>query len=60
VVQALSEGRIEVHGWYYDILTGSIERYDLSSRRFAPLLADRSDTALSPGAEDGKTRTVVA
>jgi carbonic anhydrase len=27
-----------VHGWYYDILSGRIERFDEETRRFAPLL----------------------
>ena len=39
VAQALGAGRIEVHGWYYDILSGSIERYDFGERRFRPLAA---------------------
>jgi carbonic anhydrase len=28
VVHALGEGRLTVHGWYYDILSGRIEEYD--------------------------------
>lgn len=39
VARALSAGQIEVHGWYYDILSGSIERYDPGVRRFLPLLS---------------------
>jgi carbonic anhydrase len=39
VAHALIKGRLAVHGWYYDILTGRIERYDERSRRFLPLLA---------------------
>lgn len=38
VARALSEGRVTVHGWYYDILSGTIERYDEQARRFTPLL----------------------
>jgi carbonic anhydrase len=38
VAHALMEGRLSVHGWYYDILTGRIEQYDERLRRFAPLL----------------------
>jgi carbonic anhydrase len=38
VACAVVEGRLTVHGWYYDILTGSIERYDEHLRRFSPLL----------------------
>jgi carbonic anhydrase len=37
VAHALMEGRLAVHGWYYDILTGRIERYDEKLRRFVPL-----------------------
>lgn len=39
VAKALVEGRLAVHGWYYDILTGRIEQYDESLRRFLPLLS---------------------
>lgn len=39
VARAIGEGRLAVHGWYYDILTGRIEQYDERTRRFAPLLA---------------------
>jgi carbonic anhydrase len=39
VIKALGEGRIQVHGWYYDILTARIERYDPQIRRFLPLLS---------------------
>lgn len=38
VARAVAAGALEVHGWYYDILTGRIERYDERARRFAPLL----------------------
>jgi carbonic anhydrase len=37
VEQALGEGRLTVHGWYYDILTGRIEEYDEKQKRFAGL-----------------------
>ena len=36
VVRAAAEGRLRVHGWYYDILTGRIEQYDEEMQRFAP------------------------
>ncbi|WP_263351380.1 carbonic anhydrase [Acidicapsa acidisoli] len=39
VDRALVNGQIEVHGWYYDILTGQIEQYDEQQRKFLPLLA---------------------
>ena len=38
VARAVSEGRLDVHGWYYDILTGRIEQYDEQQRKFVPLL----------------------
>jgi carbonic anhydrase len=37
VLKALMEGRLTVHGWYYDILTGQIEEYDEQMHRFLPL-----------------------
>jgi len=37
VARAVAEGRLTVHGWYYDILTGRIEQYDDQIRRFLPL-----------------------
>jgi carbonic anhydrase len=37
VAQAVTEGHLTTHGWYYDILTGRIERYDDLTRRFLPL-----------------------
>ncbi|MGD0831016.1 MAG: carbonic anhydrase [Terracidiphilus sp.] len=38
VARAESEGRLTVHGWYYDILSGRIEQYDEKLRRFLPLI----------------------
>jgi carbonic anhydrase len=38
VARAVVEGRLTVHGWYYDILSGQIERYDEEMRRFLPLV----------------------
>lgn len=38
VAWAINDGLLTVHGWYYDILSGRIERYDDKTRRFAPLL----------------------
>lgn len=37
VARAMMEGRIQVHGWYYEILSGRIERFDEGARRFVPL-----------------------
>lgn len=38
VARAMQAGRLEVHGWYYEILTGRIERYEENARRFEPLV----------------------
>lgn len=38
VVWAMQQSKLAVHGWYYDILTGRIERYDERKRRFVPLV----------------------
>jgi len=39
VARAIAEGRLAAFGWYYDILSGHIERYDEQMRRFLPLVA---------------------
>ena len=36
VRQAMDEGTLRVHGWYYDILSGRIEEYDEEIKRFIP------------------------
>jgi carbonic anhydrase len=36
VAQATAEGRLGVHGWYYDILSGRIEEYSEQQARFIP------------------------
>jgi carbonic anhydrase len=38
VARAVVEGRLAAHGWYYDILSGRIEQFDESMRRFLPLV----------------------
>ena len=38
VARAMAEGRLTVHGWFYNILSGQIERFDERDRRFVPLL----------------------
>jgi carbonic anhydrase len=38
VRSAVTEGRLTMHGWYYDILTGRIEEYDEHQRKFLPLV----------------------
>jgi carbonic anhydrase len=39
VTRAVTGGRLAVHGWYYEILSGRIERFDEDARRFVPLLS---------------------
>lgn len=38
VSRAMQQGSLQCHGWYYDIMTGTIERYDEDQRRFVPLI----------------------
>jgi carbonic anhydrase len=38
VAKAIAAGKLQVFGWYYDILTGRIEQYDEHERRFVTLL----------------------
>ena len=37
VARGLAAGTVAVHGWYYDILSGSVLAYQAASRRFIPL-----------------------
>lgn len=37
VARGLAHNALQVHGWYYDILTGAIDAWDQQARRFAPL-----------------------
>jgi carbonic anhydrase len=37
VSRALAHNALQVHGWYYDILTGAIDAYDQQERRFLAL-----------------------
>ncbi len=37
VMRAEAAGRLTVHGWYYDILTGRIEEYDEKLKKFVLL-----------------------
>jgi carbonic anhydrase len=36
VARAMGEGRLRIHGWYYDILSGRIEEYSEQEQRFLP------------------------
>jgi carbonic anhydrase len=47
IAQGLAHKSLEIHGWYYDILTGAIEAYDEQTRRFVPLESTVSRTAHS-------------
>ena len=38
VSRAIQERRLQVFGWYYDILSGRIEQFNEEERGFAPLL----------------------
>jgi carbonic anhydrase len=37
IQRALAEKRLRIHGWYYDILSGRIERYEEGAGRFVNL-----------------------
>ena len=45
VARALAHNPLEVHGWYYDILTGAIETWDQQRRQFLPLEDWASDVS---------------
>ncbi|MGA2539436.1 MAG: carbonic anhydrase, partial [Terracidiphilus sp.] len=38
IISAIAQERLQVHGWYYDILSGKIEYYDERSGKFSPLV----------------------
>lgn len=46
VALALEQGRLNLHGWVYDIASGSIDALDGNSRRFVPLAANPQTCAL--------------
>ena len=37
VARAINAGKLQVFGWYYDILSGTIESYDEQARKFLPV-----------------------
>jgi carbonic anhydrase len=37
VARAIAHKKLQIHGWYYDILTGAIEAYAPEERKFIPL-----------------------
>lgn len=48
VARGLAQQTLQVHGWFYDILTGAIEAWDHQARRFLPL--DEMEPQKSPSA----------
>jgi carbonic anhydrase len=48
VALALEQGRLNLHGWVYDIESGSIDALDGATRRFVPLV-DNPKTSATPG-----------
>ena len=44
VARAANAGKLQVFGWYYDILSGRIEQYDEQARKFVPFTP--SDAAI--------------
>jgi carbonic anhydrase len=51
VALALEQGRMNLHGWVYDIETGNIDALDGATRRFVPLAA--SPTTVAVAARNG-------
>lgn len=37
VARRIASGNLQVHGWYYDILTGAVEAWDEQMKQFGPL-----------------------
>ncbi len=37
IANGIANKTLQVHGWYYDILTGAIETYDEKTKKFHPL-----------------------
>lgn len=37
IAKGLERGTLQVHGWYYDILTGDLEAWDATNNRFVPI-----------------------
>lgn len=37
VARGLERGTLQIHGWYYDILAGTVDAFDSQSRSFQPL-----------------------
>lgn len=54
VAQALAEGRVDLHGWIYDIETGGILALDARTGRFVPL-ADHPEVCATPASAQART-----
>jgi len=52
VARGVAHNALQVHGWYYDILTGSIDAYDQQERRFLPLEEWAAAQAETPNSAD--------
>lgn len=48
VAQRIAAGTLQVHAWFYDILTGAIEAWDETDRRFKPLESLATGSAATP------------
>ena len=49
VAEGLALGELSIHGWYYDIGSGEIDRYDAQLGRFVPLTAAVGPEERVPG-----------
>jgi len=38
ILRAIAEKRLQIHGWYYDILSGRIEQFDEELGKFVALV----------------------
>ena len=56
VARAVAEGRLTVHGWYYDILTGRIEEYDEKLKKFVAAGGVEGDEPCMPRDSAGTTK----
>jgi len=43
VIDALAKGKVQLHGWTYEIETGVIYAYDPEAEEFTPLLGQQSN-----------------
>jgi len=50
IARGIQEKTLQVHGWYYDILTGAIEAWQETERKFIPLEQVAEQFAAEPAA----------